>query len=168
MQYIAKLTREGRHWLVSFPDCPGCQTFGDTREAALAMAAEALEGWLETNLEHGDVPPRPRVHRGGVLIDVRAGLGVAIQIRWLREVLALTQAELARRVGVSQQQIAKLEKASSNPTIRTLVELTDKVGARVMINVISVAPPAARRKGPLAKRPRSSASTASVRRAAGR
>jgi antitoxin HicB len=151
MQYLAKLTREGRHWLVSFPDCPGCQTFGSTKDEALALAADALDGWLETELDAGEVPPRPRAHRGGVPIDVRAGLDVAIQIRWLRDQLALTQAELAKRVGVSQQQIAKLERASSNPTIRTLVELTDKVGGRV---VIEVAPPPGTRKGLLAKRPR--------------
>jgi len=24
MQYIGKLTREGKNWLVEFPDCPGC------------------------------------------------------------------------------------------------------------------------------------------------
>jgi predicted RNase H-like HicB family nuclease/DNA-binding XRE family transcriptional regulator len=151
MQYLAKLTREGRHWLVSFPDCPGCQTFASAKDEALALAADALDGWLETELDAGEVPPRPRAHRGGVPIDVRAGLDVAIQIRWLRDGLALTQAELAKRVGVSQQQIAKLERASSNPTIRTLVELTDKIGGRV---VIEVAPPAASRKGLLAKRPR--------------
>lgn len=149
MQYIAKLTREAGRWLVGFPDCPGCQTFGDTKEEALTMAAEALEGWLETSLEHGDVPPRPRARRGGVPIDVRAGLDVAIQLRWLRDELGLSQAGLAKRVGVSQQQIAKLEKPTSNPTIRTLVELTKKLGARVLINV---GPPAATRKGLISKR----------------
>jgi predicted RNase H-like HicB family nuclease len=55
--------------LIDFPDCPGCQTFGDTREEALAMAAEALEGWLQTHLEHGEFPPRPRAQRG-VAINV--------------------------------------------------------------------------------------------------
>jgi antitoxin HicB len=149
MQYIARLTQEGGRWLIDFPDCPGCQTFGDTREEALAMAAEALEGWLETHLEHGDVPLRPRARRSGVAIDVPSGLDVAIQLRWLRDDLGLSQAELARRVGVSQQQIAKLEKPTSNPTIRTLVELTEKLGSRVLINLSR---PAATRKGPIRKR----------------
>ncbi len=78
MQYIAKLTREAGRWLVEFPDCPGCQTFGETKEEALAMAADALEGWLETHLEFGDVLPRPRARRGGVPIDVPPGLAVAL------------------------------------------------------------------------------------------
>jgi predicted RNase H-like HicB family nuclease/DNA-binding XRE family transcriptional regulator len=135
MQYVAKLTREAGRWLVDFPDCPGCQTFGNTKHEALAMAAEALEGWLETHLAYGDVPPRPRARRGGVPIEVRAGLDVAIQLRWLRDELGLSQAALARRVGVSQQQIAKLERSTSNPTIGTLAALTGKLGSRVDINV---------------------------------
>jgi antitoxin HicB len=149
MQYIAKLSREGGRWLIDFPDCPGCQTFGDTKEEALAMAADALEGWLETHLEHGDVPPRPRARRGGVAINVPGGLDVAIQLRWLRDELGLSQAELARRVGVSQQQIAKLERPTSNPTIRTLIELTEKLGSRVLIHLSA---PAATRKGLIGKR----------------
>jgi antitoxin HicB len=153
MQYVAKLTREANRWLVAFPDCPGCQTFGDTREEALSMAAEALEGWLETHLEHGDVPPRPRARRGGVPVDVRAGLDVAIQLRWLRDDLGLSQAEIAKRVGVSQQQIAKLERPASNPTLRTLVELTQKLGSRILIHV---GPAGATRKGLISKRHRSS------------
>jgi len=44
MEYIAKLTTEDGHWLVEFPDCPGCQTFGETKAEALEMANEALEG----------------------------------------------------------------------------------------------------------------------------
>ncbi|HEX4419170.1 MAG TPA: type II toxin-antitoxin system HicB family antitoxin [Kofleriaceae bacterium] len=165
MQYVAKLAREGKHWTVSFPDCPGCQTFGKTKDEALAMAAEALDGWLETHLEYGDVPPRPKPHRGGVPIEVRAALDVAIQLRWLRDKLALTQAGLAKRVGVSQQQIAKLEKATSNPTLQTLVDLTTKVGSRVLIEL---SPPAGSRKGLIRKRARSSTSPGTLRRTAGR
>lgn len=128
------------------------------------MAAEALEGWLETHLEFGDVPPRPRARRGGVPIDVPPRLDVAIQLRWLRDDLGLSQAEFAKRVGVSQQQIAKLEKPTSNPTIRTLVELTEKLGARVLIRL---GPPAATRKGLIRHRPRASSQSRSAGKASG-
>lgn len=164
MEYIAKLRQEDGHWLVDFPDCPGCQTFGDTKQEALAMAAEALEGWLETQLDHGEVPRRPRPHRGGVAIPVAPGLDVAIQLRWLRDELGLTQAQLARQVGVTQQQIAKLERSGSNPTIRTLAQLTDRLGARFLVEVSA---PALRRKGTLPKRPRPAA-TIHARRSASR
>jgi antitoxin HicB len=129
MEYIAKLTTEDGRWLVGFPDCPGCQTFGETKEEALVMANEALEGWLEAHLEYGDAPPRPGRHRG-VPIRVRQRLAVAIQIRWLREDLGFTQRELATKAGVSQQQIAKLERPSGNPTIGTLEAIAKNAGAQ--------------------------------------
>ena len=62
MYYVAKLTREGRHWLVNFPDCRGCQTF-DSKHEAIEMAADALAGWLATILKHGDLPPVPKMRR---------------------------------------------------------------------------------------------------------
>jgi transcriptional regulator with XRE-family HTH domain/predicted RNase H-like HicB family nuclease len=132
MEYVAKLSPEGRRWLVEFPDCPGCQTFGRTKDEAIVMAAEALEGWLETHLEYGDAPPRPASHRG-VPIRVRPRLDVAIQLRWLRDDLGLTQRALAARVGVSQQQVAKLENPDGNPTIGTLEAIASKAGARFSV-----------------------------------
>jgi predicted RNase H-like HicB family nuclease/DNA-binding XRE family transcriptional regulator len=133
MKYFAKLTQEDGQWLVEFPDCPGCQTFGKTKLEALEMAREALEGWLETSLLHGDVPPHPRPRRG-TPVWVRPRLEVAIQIRWLRDELRLTQGQLAKRVGVSQQQIAKLENPDANPTIGTLEALAQNADARLTIS----------------------------------
>ena len=127
MQYTALLKREGQQTLVTFPDCPGCQTFGRTREHALANAHEALEGWLEAHLVAGDAPPSPAQHRIGrtptgeqVPVEVPPILAVRLQLRWARQSRGLTQAALAERVGVSRQQIALLEAPDANVTLRTL------------------------------------------------
>jgi len=64
MEYEARLIKNGRRTLISFPDCPGCQTFADRRDDIDSVAREALEGWLETHLVTGDLPPLPAVHRG--------------------------------------------------------------------------------------------------------
>jgi predicted RNase H-like HicB family nuclease len=50
MEYRAKLTKEGSNWLVEFPGCPGCQTFGGSKAESLKNANEALESWLEAHL----------------------------------------------------------------------------------------------------------------------
>lgn len=134
--FIAKLTREGKHWLAEFPDCPGCQTFGDTRDHAIAMAREALEGWLEVHLADGEAPPRPR-RRTGVEIAINPRLSVALQIRWLREDRNLTQAQLARQVGVSQQQIAKLENPDANPTLSTLEYIARGAGVALDVRLVA-------------------------------
>ena len=42
---------------VSFPDFPGCVTFGYSFEEAEKMAEEALSIWIEVMIEHGEEIP---------------------------------------------------------------------------------------------------------------
>ena len=136
MQYPAIVTQEGGVFLIEFPDCPGCQTFA--RDAALveARASEALEGWLEVNLEDGEAPPEPsarrRASRGAELrrIPVSSQLAAAIEIRWARQAAKLSQSELGRRIGVSQQAIAKLERGG-NVSLETLDKVARGLGRNV-------------------------------------
>lgn len=44
---------------VSVPRLPGCMSQGETREEALAMVKEAIEGYLESLEAHGDPIPKP-------------------------------------------------------------------------------------------------------------
>lgn len=44
---------------VSVPDLPGCFTQGETREEALAMAKEAIEGYLDSLKAEGLPLPKP-------------------------------------------------------------------------------------------------------------
>lgn len=53
---------------VFVPELPSVATQGDTREEALAMAKEAIEGYLEAMQEDG--LPIPRVERGRVAVGV--------------------------------------------------------------------------------------------------
>ena len=129
MEYTAYISREGRHWLAEFPDCPGCQTFAGKRDDLPALAKEALEGWLEAHLVDGSIPPAPKVHRRAPAghkieaIRIDAALAVALQIRWARAKEGLSQTQLAKRANVSQQQIAKLERPGENPTIGTIQKI---------------------------------------------
>jgi predicted RNase H-like HicB family nuclease/DNA-binding XRE family transcriptional regulator len=137
MHYAAFISREGKHVLADFPDCPGCQTFAESGDELEAAAREALEGWLEAHLVDGQIPPRP-VERttapaGSKLarISIRSGLAAALQIRWARDDAGYSQAKLGQLAGVSQQQIAKLEDPDENPTLETL----EKVGRALGLNV---------------------------------
>ena len=47
-------------WIADVPDLRGCMTHGATRAEAVANAAEAVEGWLETARECGLEIPEPR------------------------------------------------------------------------------------------------------------
>ena len=133
MQYVAKLTREGKYWLVEFPDCPGCQTFGDSKEEALAMATDALAGWLASTLKHGDLPPVPKVRtgRGIVQVEVPARLAAVAMIRLRRNQLGLTQRQVADQLGVSQQQVAKLEDPDTHSSLEAIERVLRVLGLRL-------------------------------------
>jgi len=133
MIYRAIIEKSWIYWIVSFADCEGCLTEGRSRAEALKNAKEALEDWLETLLIEGSAPPRPH-SREGDAIEVRPQLATVLQIRWRREELELTQGQLAKRAGVSQQQIAKLESPDGNPTIATLEKIARALGLRLELS----------------------------------
>ena len=135
MVYIARIETEGDAVLVSFPDCPGCQTFGENMDQALASAHEALAGWLETQLQEGDLPPRPAFRGDGVAVRVPAALGLKLQLRWARADAGLSQSQLAKRLGVTQQMIGKLEHPDYEPSITRLEEAVKALGGTLEANI---------------------------------
>ncbi len=138
MQYHVRLEKEGRSWNAIFADAPGCVTYGRSRAQAMAAAREALEGWLEAHLVDGRAPPRPaKTARNAEPVEVDPQLGLAIELRWARQEAGLSQTELASRVGVSQQQIAKLEKPGANPSIATLRKVAAALGVRVQLELVA-------------------------------
>jgi transcriptional regulator with XRE-family HTH domain len=54
-------------------------------------------------------------------------------IRSLRHEAGLTQQQLAGRMGTTQSAVATLEKASSNPTLRTLADAVDALGYELIL-----------------------------------
>ena len=60
-------------------------------------------------------------------MDMR--LLVGLNFRKLRAAKGLTQEQVAERTGISQQYLSSLEAGKRNPTVVTLFELTDPLGA---------------------------------------
>lgn len=137
MRYHARLEREGRTWNAIFLDAPGCATCAPSRDRVVRAAREALEGWLEAHLVDGRAPPRPVASKKHHPVDVNPQLAVAVTLRWARQEAGLTQAELAARIGVSQQQIAKLERPGANPSIATLEKLAKALGVRLELELVA-------------------------------
>ena len=50
-------------FIAEVPELPGCAAHGDTPEAALSQAQEAMQLWLETAQEFGDPIPEPKGRR---------------------------------------------------------------------------------------------------------
>lgn len=143
MRYTAILTKEGKDTLADFPGCPGCQTFAERDEDIRERAEDALAGWLEAHLASGQAPPEPkRIRRRtaarSIEVAVPAKLAVKLQLRWARKRAGLTQAELARRAGMSQPAVARLEDPDYNPTLDMLERVAAALGARLEV-VLSAA-----------------------------
>jgi antitoxin HicB len=141
VHYTALFEREGKWTTVQFPDCPGCATFAEDHEDAVAMGKEALEGWLEAHLMEGDVAPQPAfagpVPRGAkaVPIEVAPTIAARLQIRWAREALGISQAELARRMGVPRQQVSRIESSDANMTMATIDRVAHALGVGWSIQI---------------------------------
>jgi predicted RNase H-like HicB family nuclease len=54
---------EDRVFVAEVPELPGCMAHGDTQEAALANAKEAMQLWIDTAREFGDPVPEPKGRR---------------------------------------------------------------------------------------------------------
>ena len=68
-----KRHEEDNGYLAYFPDLPGCQTWGESYEAAIENAGEALSVYLETLIANGD--PLPEVAE----IEQSTSLGVIVR-----------------------------------------------------------------------------------------
>jgi predicted RNase H-like HicB family nuclease len=50
-------------FVAEVPELPGCMAHGDTQEAALASAKDAMQLWIDTAIEFGDPVPEPKRRR---------------------------------------------------------------------------------------------------------
>ena len=50
-------------FVAEVPELPGCMAHGDTQEAALKHANEAMALWIDTAREFGDPVPEPKGER---------------------------------------------------------------------------------------------------------
>ena len=62
-------------------------------------------------------------------------LVVGYLLREAREACGLTQVELARRIGCSQQAISQAERWQSNPTVQLLERWAEAVGGRLELSI---------------------------------
>ena len=118
MVYNCTIKKDGDILIVQFPDMPNIQTFGTSHEEALAMAKEALEGCLESDISRG-IPIPPPLYSKGYPVTVSSHIALSLQLRELRG--AQSQTDIAKKLGLSYQAYQRLENPrKSNPTIKTL------------------------------------------------
>ena len=62
-EIILYWSRADGAFVAEVPELPGCMVHGDTQEAALRNANQALELWIDTAHEFGDAVPEPKGER---------------------------------------------------------------------------------------------------------
>ncbi|MEK7552860.1 MAG: type II toxin-antitoxin system HicB family antitoxin [Patescibacteria group bacterium] len=65
---------EDGHFVVSVPALPGCFSQGDTYEEAVAMAEDAIRGYLQLAIERGETVPTEKKLAEKVMLSVRSPL----------------------------------------------------------------------------------------------
>ncbi len=138
IRYQAKIYKDGKRYSVEFPDLPGCFSDGTTKEEAMENAREALSLRLEEARDPKWQVPQPRPHRSKHYYWVVPYEDVAIplMIRQARLKHGLSQKQLAREIGITFQQLQKLETpGKSNPTVKTLVAISEALGGELDIRL---------------------------------
>ena len=140
IRYQAKIYRDGDRYSVEFPDLPGCFSEGkDFREAA-EHAREALSLYLEEARDPAWAVPVAKIHLGKeyVWIQPEEDVAIPLMIRQARQKHRVSQQKIASALGVTVQQIQKLETpGKSNPTVKTLAAISRALHETLEINLMA-------------------------------
>lgn len=59
-EVIIYWSSEDEVFVAEVPELPGCMAHGSTQQAALSNADEAIQLWIDTAEEFGDIVPEPK------------------------------------------------------------------------------------------------------------
>ncbi len=62
-EIILYWSNEDAAFVAEVPELPGCMAHGDSQEDALRSVNEAMQLWIDTAREFGDVIPEPKGER---------------------------------------------------------------------------------------------------------
>lgn len=109
MRYPMTMKRDGRFFLVTFPDIPEAITQGESVEEACKAALDVLESAIELYIDDSRIIPLPsRIKRGQKSVELPASM--AAKVLLLNEMLRqkVRPAELARRLRTTPQEVNRL------------------------------------------------------------
>jgi antitoxin HicB len=95
-------------FVVNFPDFPEGWSQGDSREEALAQAADLLETIVGNYIAEDWDLPDPSPPMGRPLVSVAPLVAAKAELYRAMRQAGITKSELARRIGISPQQAERL------------------------------------------------------------
>lgn len=135
MRYPARLSPTGNGgFVVTFRDIPEAITEGDSEADALEMAADALLTAMDFYFEDERAVPSPsRPLQGERLVALP--LSVSAKVMLLNEMIAqrVRPVELARRMGVSRQEVNRIMDLGHATKIDTVAAATAALGKELAL-----------------------------------
>lgn len=135
MQYPAQFEEASEGgYVVTFRDIPEAITQGDTEAEALVMAADALVTAMDFYFEdHRLVPAPSKARPGDRLIDLPPSITAKVLL--LNEMIRqkVCNAELARRIGISPQEMQRIANLGHTTKIDTIDKALRALGCRMEI-----------------------------------
>ncbi|WP_077174077.1 type II toxin-antitoxin system HicB family antitoxin [Yersinia proxima] len=134
MRYPVKLQKDGDGYFVSFPDIPEALTQGETREEALKMARDALVTAFDFYFEDNRPVPLPG-KLGDDFVSVPASVWAKVLLLNAMLEAGITNAELARRMGLKPQEVQRIVTLGHNTKIDTVEAALTALGKRLELSV---------------------------------
>jgi len=127
-------------FLVRFPDLPGTATDGANATEAMEEAIDCLGSSIAFLLSHKQEIPRPSaLKRGQKLVAIPLWIAPKLALYWRMGELGLSNAELARRLGVRETIVRRMldpDHATKVAKLQTAMEL---LGQTVVLAVVDAA-----------------------------
>ncbi len=137
MRYPVNLRKDGRFFLVTFPDIPEAITQGETREEALQAAQDALETALDFYFDEQRTVPSPsNPKRGQPVIELPPS--IAAKVVLMNEMVRqrVRPAELARRLHTSPQAVNRLVNLKYSSKIDGIDEALKALGKTLEVRAV--------------------------------
>lgn len=136
MIYPAQFRPEpGGGYTVTFPDLPGA-TFGNSREDAQTMAADALASALSFYAEDAKPFPEASAPRPGErLIFVPALVQAKLALIRRMAELGLSNVDLAAKLGVDEKSVRRLVSLNHESRMSKVEAALDRLGQRLEVVV---------------------------------
>jgi antitoxin HicB len=135
--YPASVVRdEAGFYLVTFPDFPEAATDGESREAALEEASDALEEAIAGRMNRGDAIPHPGKRKARqALVPVPAQMAVKAALYMAVKESGIRNTELAKRLDADEKEIRRLLDPHHRSKLPRLEAALEAVGKKLVIGI---------------------------------
>lgn len=137
MRYPAYITKGDKAFIVTFRDIPEAITQGYTYEEAIEMAEDALLTAMDFYFEDNRPVPLPsQLQEGEELISLPTSAATKVLLLNLLLKEHVSQAELAKRMGVRPQQVTRIVNLEHTTKIDTVQQAFKALGKELEITAI--------------------------------